>query len=757
MLAAAKLLMKLKSNLRHLAILLELLAIARAQINALVAYSCTWSRKKVHGPAQKAEMRSDLGLKGRATGFILTLSGLLVMSVSAFASRLLRMRYLRDWVKRQPSLLRRRPGLALRLMTDTVQRWPHSQKPVRDVIRRWILVLSWILCATCSQVFAFAAGACPSGANYTNPANPTGPPVTLSSLGVTSCYFISAGGSDSSYDGTTETISGSHGPFLHSPGMQNCSNNCAAVSIAAGIGFIFRGGDTWHFGNSSSAPYAGVVTTCADNGTVAAGLCLDDVNGTSTNPIYYGVDQAWFTGGSWARPIFTADNSLCNSSTTGTLPDGATCRGTTDSYGQPSYYVSSCSYQVGSSNNLIDVGFSKYVTLDNFELTGLCQNHVGQPSGDDTYIRYGGANAPLVYENLYIHGASHLQFAGKNTSAQCTSSTVCTNMFVFQGSVSGTTTAGETIIQNAVDFSDSDPAGQNLCFAGFWNVAYNAFRYTTSCLPNPVHLFHDNLYEYFFENGHSNVLENIGEGTTGVNVFYNNVFRHMETYVSSGGGVAMWLSPPTSGTTDYFFNNLIYDVGALEYFNTGGTAGNNALGTYTLFNNIFQTNVNQPILRCANYTNGAITDANNQYIDDGTQYLGPCSTLTTITPLAMTNAVATSDGYTSSPTYSYLPTTGSSPTVRAGTNEGTNNSAFCSALNIAAGSDSYLTDAASACQNGTRYACTYNSTTHTMSCPAQTAVARPSSGAWDVGAYQFSSSVTGQSVQAPTNLLVSVH
>lgn len=576
---------------------------------------------------------------------------------------------------------------------------------------------------------AFAAGGtCPSGANYTNPANPTGALVTLSSLGVNSCYYVAANGSD-----TNSGISESS-PFLHSPGMASCSSNCASVSLAPGLGFIFRGGDTWHFGNSSASPYAGVVTTCAANGTVAGGLCLDDVNGTSSNPIYYGVDQNWSAGGSWSRPILTADNSLCNASTVGTLPDGATCTGTTDWYGQPSYYVSSCPYQIGGSNNLIDVGFSKYVTLDNFEISGLCLSHVGQPGGADTYIRYGGAQAPLVFENLYMHGASHLKFAGPNTSGACTGSSVCTNMFAFQGSVASTTT-GETIVQNAVDFADSDPAGQNLCFAGFWNIAYNAFRYTTSCLPNPVHVFHDNLYEYFFENGHSNMLEDIGESTTGANAFYNNVFRHIETYMSSGGGVGLWLAPPTSGTVDYIFNNLVYDVGNLEYFNVGGTAGNNAQGNYTLFNNTFQTNNPQPILRCNLYTNGPVIDTNNHYIDNQNYILGPCSTLTSTTPLAQTNAQADSnvsvhfDQYSASETYGYSPLASTNSTVGAGTNE---YSGYCSALSTAG-----LNAAATACQSGTTYACTYNTSNHTMGCSSPTVVARPSSGAWDAGAYEF--------------------
>jgi hypothetical protein len=502
------------------------------------------------------------------------------------------------------------------------------------------------------------------------------------------------------------------------------------------LGFIFRGGDTWHFGNSSASPYAGVVSTCAINGTVAAGLCLDDINATSTNMIYYGVDPGWPSSG-WTRPILTADNPLCNASTA----NGTTCVSTTDTYGQPSFYVSSCPYQVGNSNNLVDVGYSKYIILDNFELTGLCQNHTGQPGGDDTYVRYGSAQAPLTFTNLYIHGASHLRFQALN-GANCTG-LVCTNTFAFQGSVNNGT-VGETVQNNVVDFADSDPGGQGLCFGGFYSVAYNVFRYTTQCIPNSLHLFHDNLYEYFFENGHSNMLEDTWE-TTGANAVYNNVFRHIETYVTSGGGVALWPAPPAS-TTDYFFNNLFYDVGSLEYVNFGGTAGNNAQGNYTYFNNTFQTNNSQPILRCSNYSNGTMTDANNHFIDDGTPYL-QCGALTTRTSLLMSNATATKGSYTSSQTTAYSPTSSGSPTVGAGTNA---YSGYCGALSTAG-----LSAAAIACQSDTTYSCTYNTTNHGVSCPSQTTNARPPSGAWDIGGWEYNSQ--NQPLNPPTGLTAVVH
>jgi hypothetical protein len=89
------------------------------------------------------------------------------------------------------------------------------------------LLVGFLLALSCASL-AHAAGTCPSGA-----------PVTGAN-----CWFVAATGSDSSYDGTTETISGSHGPFLHAPGMPNCASNCASAmstspnSSAAGIGGI---------------------------------------------------------------------------------------------------------------------------------------------------------------------------------------------------------------------------------------------------------------------------------------------------------------------------------------------------------------------------------------------------------------------------------------------------------------------------------------------------------------------------------------
>ncbi len=577
---------------------------------------------------------------------------------------------------------------------------------------------SALLLTFCGVVFisasAFGAGgACPTGANYIN--TTTNSQVTLASLGVTNCYYVSAAGSDSNA-GTSEAA-----PWLHAPGMPSCSGNCATQwngTIPAGAGIILRGGDTWHFGNSSASPYSGGVWNFSVNPYPM---------GTSANPIYVGVDQAWYTGASWTRPILNGDNPTSTSTT-----------------------LSSCPYQIGSQNTFFEMQGLQYYILDNFEMTGLCQSDVGQPSHHDVYVSYGGLRAPMTFENLYIHGWTHVQFAALNGSTGCTASSVCFNIFAFNGSVTGTTT-GETVQGVVVDGSDSDPVGAGLAFGGFYNVAHSVFRYTSQCVVSHLHAFHDNLYEYFFENGHSNLLEALNE-TPGSNAVYNNLFRHIENNCASGCGVGFWPAPPV-GATDYYFNNLIYDAGAIEYFNIGQNG--NSQGALIFFNNTWEWALTAPPFTCTT-TSAPFTVANNLYILDGATPYGPncASQQTTVTNLQMTHATATSKGFTASETYAYSPTSSSSPTVGAGTNEGTQNSAYCSALSTAASSDPYLSDAASACYNDTRYGCTYNSTSHMVNCPARSIIARPTNAAPDIGAYQFGSSPTPQ---PPTNVQAAAH
>lgn len=562
-----------------------------------------------------------------------------------------------------------------------------------------------------------SGGSCPEGANYLN--SSTNSLVTLSSLGVTQCYYIAASGSDSN-SGTSESS-----PWLHAPQMPNCSANCAAVqnaTIPPGTGLILRGGDTWHFGNSGATPYAG-------------GSWNFNVSpypmGSSGSPIYLGVDKNWYSGNSWVRPILDGDNPPTTSQS-----------------------LASCPYAIGSPggfNVFINLSGLQYYIVDSFEMTGMCQQDVGG-TGTNVYVDYGSLRNPIYLYNLYIHGWSHVAFnnlTSPNGPNACgaAQNLRCWNMWAFYGSVNPLGAAGgEVLYNNVVDGSDSDQISAGVCYCGFYDIAYNYFGHSTQMIVRSLHSYHDNLVEYIIDNGHGNVLESVGDAA-GTNTIYNNIWRHIGL-TGNPGEVGVWLFPQ-SGSTDYFFNNLSYDLGQIEVFNVGTAGTRQTMGTQVIFNNTWQikSGVSEPVLGCSamGYPY-PFTTTNNLFITDTSPpYNSNCTTQgqgSFGTDLTMSNATATAKGYTSSATYAYSPTSSSSPTVKTGTTTANNNAAFCAAISSAASSDSTLIDAAAACQSDTRYACTYDSTSHTVSCPGRSAIPRPSSGAWDIGVYQFGTSAT---------------
>jgi hypothetical protein len=237
---------------------------------------------------------------------------------------------------------------------------------------------------------------------------------------------------------------------------------------------------------------------------------------------------------------------------------------------------------------------------------------------------------------------------------------------------------------------------------------------------------------------------------SGTNAVYNNVFYNLENTCSSGCGVAFWPSPPV-GSTDNYFNNLIYNVGNMEVFNVGLNGGDQ--GPLVVFNNTVQLGNSGALFGNGINTHvHALTSANNHVItDSGSLYACPTCQVSDVTNLIMSNAAATSNGYTVSERYVYSPASSNSPT--AGT--GTNISAFCSTISTAAANDPTLSDAVTACLSDTAYACTYVSSNHTVNCPARAVISRPLSTAWDRGAYQ-SGTAQVNAPNPPSNLTAAV-
>src|SRR5437879_5714422 len=89
-------------------------------------------------------------------------------------------------------------------------------------------------------------------------------------------YYISQIGSDA--NSQTQARSKST-PWKHAPYMASFTG---IYSHTAGDCFIFKGGEAW---------------VNADHFTFSNG-------GTASTPDYYGVDQTWYIGPSWSRPIF---------------------------------------------------------------------------------------------------------------------------------------------------------------------------------------------------------------------------------------------------------------------------------------------------------------------------------------------------------------------------------------------------------------------------------------------------------------------
>jgi hypothetical protein len=558
--------------------------------------------------------------------------------------------------------------------------------------------------------------------------------------GVTNCYFISAqSGASDSNSGTSESS-----PWLHAPGMPNCSGTCATVQTSfgssgsniGGTGLVFRGGDTWHFGNSSASPYAGGSWAPTWDGNQST--CVYE--GTLTGCFYMGVDTTWYNssvcGASWCRPIMNGDNPTSTST------------------------VSTCTYQSGNSGGtddvFINISASPFQYIDSFEFTGLCVTTNG-----GAYVLNNGLNSPpntpmmTFYVNLYMHGWT------ATTATASGSSLVCT---VFQGG------ALMTFDRVVVDGSDSVPGA---CawgvFPDIHHMRDSIFRYVTQGVSNWCHDIHDNIFEYFYSPyvpTHGNALEcNIdatgnadGQPQNTPNVYYNNLMRHFDPSMGNNGQVDLWFCP--TGIVEYWFDNLMYDLNPTDHEGSWDYAGPTTYPSCTgtggqyMFNNTLVNTLQPCYVSTVNHGGEYLTVLNEHLIDTpfdtGTT---ACTGVSSATNVAMTNSTATTEGYTTGSggnaggpntcandtTKPCSPTSISDGTVGAGSNE----QSYCTALAGYTQEYAIYNDAASACQYGTTDACSYNSTTHSMSCPAQTAVARPATGAWDSGAYEFQAAVLG--------------
>jgi hypothetical protein len=448
-----------------------------------------------------------------------------------------------------------------------------------------------------------------------------------------------------------------------------------SITPAAGQGFILKGGDTW---------------VASDLGDVWKW------GGTSGSPIYIGVDQTWFVGGSWTRPIFSCG--------------GASCSGTGN-----------------YANYFMIVG--SYVTIDNIEFTGLLASGTnGQPSYVVTELDHD------IVENSYFHGWTMAN--GATRDAQMVVSFSNNNFPPY-------TSQGSGLFFSVIDGSDTARNSMHAIGGSPTYIVGNVIQYVTNTADNiQASNVHDNYFGpvvLSFQSGaHQNVLSVCCADNSNTNqFFYNNVFTGT-TCGPCGGVVKLWLDQfGTSNTVGYAFNNVIYNNAPGNMINQGhGTAGTN-VGTWNFFNNTVECGTDTSQAPCVNATGVPITSVatfnsiNNHWISSTAPIV--CSggySCPETSDLTQSISKANGQGYSSARTFVFPPASGSGSTVAAGTNV----QSMCATIN---GLDA---TAGAACKKDTGYACSYSTGNHTVSCPARTPLLRPVSGNWDVGGYQWTGS-----------------
>jgi hypothetical protein len=511
------------------------------------------------------------------------------------------------------------------------------------------------------------------------------------------------------------------------------SNGTTLVTLASlGVTncyYIAANGSDSNDGSSEASPWAHLpgMSTCTGNCSAhtpdgGEGFILrggDTWNGSNlginwnwggaswSSPIYIGVDPTWYSGGSWSRPIWTCPNSSC------TLP----------------YY-----FQANKG----------YFYLDNIEVPGFFVSS----TNTGAYI-FGACGGNQIYENIYIHGW--------NTNVGPIG-TVGTGFHVGCGN----NVTRTTFRYNIIDGSDSS---QNM-MTGIYPtapIAYgNIFRYLVTGIDGPGDIWHDTLVEYLVQStvtSHQDGLYHVSQYSTPNSLIYNNVVRHT-TNPLTGGAVKMWFNgngpcpygSAVNACVSYAFNNVVYDNYPGNMIDMGGHAAVN-YGTWYFFNNTVSCGTDSVPGNCSLGDNGntggtmSVNLINNQWISTATTSFPVCThyICKESTPLFQTISQAKAQDYADTSNYAFEPASSSAPTVGRGANE----DSLCAAVNA------IDPNAGAACYGGTTYACTYNSTSHTVSCPTIPAVPRPT-GAWDVGAYQFSSTIRASTPQPPQGLAASV-
>lgn len=534
-------------------------------------------------------------------------------------------------------------------------------------------------------------------------------------------YYIDYDNGSDAYDGTEKThTTGTTGPWKHAPGMIGSSDNVLAYETTnssssntdvAGDSFIFKGGVTW-------------TNDC---------FSWNWRNGGGTgwtvgvDAVYFGVDQTWYDGASWTRPIFDAQGSDITENTKGS----------------PSTTCSMVKFYNQADGVII---------IDNLEFTGMI--HLDNATRNSPYEVDRSMVAlycsVVEMKNCYLHGWSHAatyttedyyapaeRYYEAWVAGEDADTHVADNFRVISTN-QGSSITSVRLHDNYIDGSDASPTPGDMAMAWKGKATYFYNNYVAYVQNGQAafktNFIFGNTFKYvatvsdFDVTAHHQVHEDENMDGGDVYIFNNFVDGNRFGYD--------WFMYPREGMDVFIFNNVsINDISAMAAIsNKYQTAGNTTARVFNNTNENTSTDNGYGIgINASDYGYPLTGYIQNNHIinESSSNYTSYLSGVTESNEAHDTTANNATDGYTDGSDYAFKPTLETGATVGTGTNL----SSVCSGFS----SDS-IADPATACTYDTTYGVEINATNHTIVGDGRTAVLRGAT--WDIGAYEYSNSIT---------------
>ncbi len=432
-------------------------------------------------------------------------------------------------------------------------------------------------------------------------------------------------------------------------------------------------------------------------------------------------DMAIQAGGAAGNPdVYTFD------------PSWGTAGGTTGNLGQA---VGTYQFTAGGSvikgsdgwNDFIYDNNNNFITFNGMEMTGMTWSGDGGTYGNVEGFQL-QQSQNVIISNIYAHGWTH---AGATDDA----------MIWVVGNGNSPYNAGTRVTGSVFDGANSGGSGKADSGAATFAIPLsdnNIIRnMSNGLLMNANAVVHDNLIGpinlSFDTTDHENCIEPIDlvVGGTSTNYIYNNVWHDC----SAVGILTQGAGPSNGIEIDYMWNNVAY-VGNVSSppipFQFDSISTSNGQSQIHAWNNTVFGGSGTVCFRTIDRGNGnfGVLDLENNHCisDSGLVSLGPTgNTYTNKNNVTMSSSTAASQGYSSSEAYAYSPTASTNGTVGAGAN---------------------LTNLISTATATLAMDTPYSGVRLTK--------ARPATGAWDAGAYEFSASGSAGAPSPPTNVKVLV-